>query len=141
MPLFSFEGRSPKVHPSAFVAPTAVLVGDVTVEENASVWYNADAFSSTVTSPTSTAVGRSEEHTSELQSQSNLVCRLLLEKKIQDGTSVRSSFTRHALSSQRRSAPGSLASTVTRLPRPTRSASLSFLQMPSHSAHPSAADA
>src|SRR2546430_7475367 len=27
--------------------------------------------------------GRSEEHTSELQSQSNLVCRLLLEKKQQ----------------------------------------------------------
>src|SRR2546430_12766499 len=32
--------------------------------------------------PESTAVNsRSEEHTSELQSQSNLVCRLLLEKK------------------------------------------------------------
>src|SRR2546430_3671380 len=29
----------------------------------------------------SRADGRSEEHTSELQSQSNLVCRLLLEKK------------------------------------------------------------
>src|SRR2546430_5473824 len=28
-----------------------------------------------------TLVARSEEHTSELQSQSNLVCRLLLEKK------------------------------------------------------------
>src|SRR2546430_5984332 len=28
---------------------------------------------------------RSEEHTSELQSQSNLVCRLLLEKKTQLG--------------------------------------------------------
>src|SRR2546430_12091554 len=27
------------------------------------------------------AITRSEEHTSELQSQSNLVCRLLLEKK------------------------------------------------------------
>src|SRR2546430_11846078 len=27
---------------------------------------------------------RSEEHTSELQSQSNIVCRLLLEKKIQN---------------------------------------------------------
>src|SRR5690606_39330117 len=27
------------------------------------------------------AVGRSEEHTSELQSRENLVCRLLLEKK------------------------------------------------------------
>src|SRR2546430_4547209 len=30
---------------------------------------------------TSAAAARSEEHTSELQSQSNLVCRLLLEKK------------------------------------------------------------
>src|SRR2546430_11825696 len=29
---------------------------------------------------------RSEEHTSELQSQSNLVCRLLLEKKKRDMT-------------------------------------------------------
>src|SRR5256886_8345167 len=29
--------------------------------------------------------GRSEEHTSELQSQSNLVCRLLLEKKKRNG--------------------------------------------------------
>src|SRR2546430_12610278 len=28
-----------------------------------------------------TTIRRSEEHTSELQSQSNLVCRLLLEKK------------------------------------------------------------
>src|SRR2546430_10298627 len=28
-----------------------------------------------------TLIDRSEEHTSELQSQSNLVCRLLLEKK------------------------------------------------------------
>ena len=41
MPLFSFEGKRPTVHPTAFVAPTAVLVGDVTVEANASVWYNA----------------------------------------------------------------------------------------------------
>jgi carbonic anhydrase/acetyltransferase-like protein (isoleucine patch superfamily) len=41
MPLFSFEGKAPQVHPSAFIAPTAVLIGDVTVEENASVWYNA----------------------------------------------------------------------------------------------------
>ncbi len=41
MPLYTFEGKRPSVHPSAFVAPTAVLIGDVTVEENASVWYNA----------------------------------------------------------------------------------------------------
>src|SRR2546430_7351844 len=31
--------------------------------------------------PKAAALHRSEEHTSELQSQSNLVCRLLLEKK------------------------------------------------------------
>src|SRR2546427_10156790 len=37
--------------------------------------------------PPSSANGpRSEEHTSELQSQSNLVCRLLLEKKKKDTT-------------------------------------------------------
>ncbi len=41
MPLFSFEGKSPSVHPTAFIAPTATLVGDVIVEEGASVWYNA----------------------------------------------------------------------------------------------------
>ena len=41
MPLFSFEGRSPRVDPTAFVAPTATLIGDVTVEAGASVWFNA----------------------------------------------------------------------------------------------------
>ncbi|MBI3105591.1 MAG: gamma carbonic anhydrase family protein [Candidatus Rokubacteria bacterium] len=41
MPLFSFEGKSPRIHPTAFIAPTASIIGDVTVEENASVWYNA----------------------------------------------------------------------------------------------------
>src|SRR2546423_15364375 len=41
MPAFSFEGRSPTVHPGAFVAPTATLVGEVVIEDGASVWYNA----------------------------------------------------------------------------------------------------
>jgi len=41
MPLFSFEGRSPRVHPDAWIAPTATLVGDVVVEAHASVWYGA----------------------------------------------------------------------------------------------------
>src|SRR5256885_3761899 len=36
---------------------------------------------STPRDATSSAIGRSEEHTSELQSPCNLVCRLLLEKK------------------------------------------------------------
>jgi carbonic anhydrase/acetyltransferase-like protein (isoleucine patch superfamily) len=39
MPLFSFEGKSPTIAPDAFIAPTATLVGDVTVESGASVWY------------------------------------------------------------------------------------------------------
>src|SRR2546430_9651495 len=38
---------------------------------------------------------RSEEHTSELQSQSNLVCRLLLEKKKQRQMQYGSSNIRH----------------------------------------------
>jgi carbonic anhydrase/acetyltransferase-like protein (isoleucine patch superfamily) len=41
MPLFSFEGLSPTVHPDAFIAPTATLVGDVRVEAHASIWYGA----------------------------------------------------------------------------------------------------
>src|SRR2546430_12092634 len=36
---------------------------------------------------------RSEEHTSELQSQSNLVCRLLLEKKKKDTTKLTPSIS------------------------------------------------
>ncbi|HSS10378.1 MAG TPA: gamma carbonic anhydrase family protein [Acidimicrobiales bacterium] len=41
MPLYSFEGISPTVHPAAFIAPTATLIGDVIVEEDASIWYGA----------------------------------------------------------------------------------------------------
>src|SRR2546427_4596354 len=43
-----------------------------------SCWYRRRCCSQAATP---SAIGRSEEHTSELQSQSNLVCRLLLEKK------------------------------------------------------------
>src|SRR5690606_40024889 len=38
---------------------------------------------------------RSEEHTSELQSRENLVCRLLLEKKKQFSTTARSNSARN----------------------------------------------
>jgi carbonic anhydrase/acetyltransferase-like protein (isoleucine patch superfamily) len=41
MPLFAFEGREPQVSPTAWVAPTATLVGDVWVDEEASIWYGA----------------------------------------------------------------------------------------------------
>ena len=36
-----FDGKEPQVAPDAFVAPTAVLIGDVVVEEGASVWFGA----------------------------------------------------------------------------------------------------
>ncbi|WP_067535977.1 gamma carbonic anhydrase family protein [Nocardia crassostreae] len=41
MPLYEFEGKRPVVDPSAFIAPTATLIGDVRVEAGASVWYGA----------------------------------------------------------------------------------------------------
>ena len=34
-----YNGKTPRVHPSAFVAPTAVLIGDVEVGEQASIWF------------------------------------------------------------------------------------------------------
>jgi carbonic anhydrase/acetyltransferase-like protein (isoleucine patch superfamily) len=39
--LYSFEGIEPRVSPGAWIAPTATLVGDVRVEDEASVWYGA----------------------------------------------------------------------------------------------------
>src|SRR2546430_3824742 len=56
-PLFSSSVTRPATRPWAIPRCTAVI------------------------QPTPTSSARSEEHTSELQSQSNLVCRLLLEKK------------------------------------------------------------
>src|SRR2546430_7655687 len=43
------------------------------------IWEQYDMRSASL--PYYSPLARSEEHTSELQSQSNLVCRLLLEKK------------------------------------------------------------
>src|SRR5688572_31887531 len=45
------------------------------------ILVRAEAIEKDGVDDTVSAVLRSEEHTSELQSQSNLVCRLLLEKK------------------------------------------------------------
>ena len=35
-----YRGKHPQIHPTAFVAPGAQVIGDVTVCEGASVWYN-----------------------------------------------------------------------------------------------------
>lgn len=39
--LIPFHGRSPTIHPTAFVAPTAVLIGDVEVGPESSIWFGA----------------------------------------------------------------------------------------------------
>lgn len=39
--LIPFGGKEPEVAPDAFLAPTAVLIGDVVVEEGASIWFGA----------------------------------------------------------------------------------------------------
>jgi carbonic anhydrase/acetyltransferase-like protein (isoleucine patch superfamily) len=39
--LFRFGDLYPQVSPTAYVADTAVLIGDVTVAEGASIWHNA----------------------------------------------------------------------------------------------------
>src|SRR5690349_22001358 len=57
----------------AEIGNDASEIDDQVLRELASFGYDADAFSA--------IVARSEEHTSELQSRRDLVCRLLLEKK------------------------------------------------------------
>ena len=37
----SLEGKTPKVHPSAFISEAAYVVGDVEIGENSSVWPGA----------------------------------------------------------------------------------------------------
>ncbi|MEQ9397550.1 MAG: gamma carbonic anhydrase family protein [Longimicrobiales bacterium] len=39
--LLTFGGVAPTIHPSAFLAPTAVLIGNVTVGPEASIWFGA----------------------------------------------------------------------------------------------------
>ncbi|MDP9264574.1 MAG: gamma carbonic anhydrase family protein [Chloroflexota bacterium] len=41
MPLYPFRGKWPSVASDAWIAPTACLIGDVTVGPGASVWFNA----------------------------------------------------------------------------------------------------
>jgi gamma-carbonic anhydrase len=39
-PLYVFEGHRPAIHPGAFVAPTAAVIGQVTVGEGSNIWYH-----------------------------------------------------------------------------------------------------
>jgi carbonic anhydrase/acetyltransferase-like protein (isoleucine patch superfamily) len=39
MPIYTYNGKSPVIGHDCFIAPTAVLIGDVTLHDNASIWY------------------------------------------------------------------------------------------------------
>ena len=39
--IIAYNGITPRIHPSAFIAPTAVIVGDVEIGEDSSVWFGA----------------------------------------------------------------------------------------------------
>ena len=39
--ILSFNGKTPKIAQSVFLAPTAVIIGDVEIGENASIWFGA----------------------------------------------------------------------------------------------------
>src|SRR2546430_8243752 len=84
-----FRSTSPRTQHTATLLPTGFML--ITGGQNATgILASTELYTPTpadtiapvvnqVTPPS--AALRSEEHTSELQSQSNLVCRLLLEKK------------------------------------------------------------
>lgn len=41
MPLYPYRGKTPRVDPGAWIAPTASVIGDVEIAAGASVWFNA----------------------------------------------------------------------------------------------------
>jgi carbonic anhydrase/acetyltransferase-like protein (isoleucine patch superfamily) len=38
--LIPYQEMSPKIHPSVFIAPGTMIIGDVTIDEESSVWFN-----------------------------------------------------------------------------------------------------
>lgn len=39
--MYAFEGKAPRIHPTAYVAPAATVIGDVELGEGVSVWPGA----------------------------------------------------------------------------------------------------
>jgi len=39
--ILPYEGRTPRIHDSCYIAPDCVIVGDVTIGEDSSVWFKA----------------------------------------------------------------------------------------------------
>jgi carbonic anhydrase/acetyltransferase-like protein (isoleucine patch superfamily) len=40
MPIFPYKGVMPTIEENVFIAPGAMVIGDVTIREGASIWYN-----------------------------------------------------------------------------------------------------
>ncbi len=41
MPVITFNGKTPRIGRNVFIAPGAMVIGDVTLGDNSSVWFNA----------------------------------------------------------------------------------------------------
>jgi gamma-carbonic anhydrase len=41
MPVYSYDGKYPTIGKNCYIAPTAVLIGEVTLGDGASVWFGA----------------------------------------------------------------------------------------------------
>src|SRR2546430_10289749 len=77
--------------PRSTLFPYTTLFRSLALAHGAHRRRESDTLDEVLAAPDRDAL-RSEEHTSELQSQSNLVCRLLLEKKKHSHISIISSI-------------------------------------------------
>src|SRR2546430_2886305 len=87
--------------PRSTLFPYTTLFRSIRIEEGKSGrtitrFNGVERFTHWLTAGSFVLLARSEEHTSELQSQSNLVCRLLLEKKKKTTLIITCSECRHA---------------------------------------------
>jgi carbonic anhydrase/acetyltransferase-like protein (isoleucine patch superfamily) len=41
VPILSYKGMTPTIEENVFIAPGAMIIGNVTIREGASIWYNA----------------------------------------------------------------------------------------------------
>ena len=39
--IYELDGKRPEIHPEAYIAPGAVLIGNIRVAKGASIWFNA----------------------------------------------------------------------------------------------------
>src|SRR5690606_41416413 len=76
----ALDAEAQPVHARGQVALEAPVLG------RAGIGFQGDLAAGDQLQPRAGALERSEEHTSELQSRENLVCRLLLEKKKKTAT-------------------------------------------------------